>query len=171
MPITFDCTCGRHFSVGDAFAGKRTKCPSCGTPLTVPVPEAAPPEPGFAEDEAYRALLGSPDPEPSKVPAWTAAPVRESAEPERSQKTAPKIKAREPVRSPNYDSYPEYAPEPRRPAIHISPAVLGGVGSMILAVVWFGLGWAAGRIYFYPPILFLFGLVAVVRGVLGYSED
>ncbi|VTR92193.1 unnamed protein product [Gemmata massiliana] len=64
MPIAFDCACGRHFSVGDAFAGKRTKCPSCNAPLTVPVPETTPPEPSHAEDEAYRALLESPDPEP-----------------------------------------------------------------------------------------------------------
>lgn len=169
MPIVFDCACGRHFSVGDAFAGKRTKCPSCSAPLTVPVPETTPPEPSHAEDEAYRALLESPDPEPVAAPARAAGPVSAPDGPVRPQKTAPKIEARVPVT--DYNAYPEYAPEPRRPAIHISPAVLGGVGSMILAAVWFGLGWAAGRIYFYPPILFLFGLVAVVRGVLGYSED
>jgi hypothetical protein len=42
---------------------------------------------------------------------------------------------------------------------------------MLLAGVWFGLGLAADRIYIYPPILFCFGLVAVVRGLLGHSED
>ena len=42
---------------------------------------------------------------------------------------------------------------------------------MVIAVVWFGLGLAGDRIFFYPPILFLFGLVAFVRGLLGYSED
>jgi hypothetical protein len=36
MPIKFHCTCGKHFSVADEHAGKRTKCPSCGVGLTIP---------------------------------------------------------------------------------------------------------------------------------------
>jgi len=38
---------------------------------------------------------------------------------------------------------------------------------MLGAVVWFFLGLAAGRIFFYPPILFVFGIGAVVRGFTG----
>lgn len=40
----------------------------------------------------------------------------------------------------------------------------GGLLMMVGAVVWFFLGLAAGRIFFYPPILFIIGLVAVVKG-------
>ena len=39
MPITFSCTCGKHFTVDAALAGKRTRCPACKSPLTVPEPE------------------------------------------------------------------------------------------------------------------------------------
>ena len=42
---------------------------------------------------------------------------------------------------------------------------------MLIGAVWFGLAWAGGRIAIFAPIVFLFGLVAVVRGLLGYSED
>lgn len=42
MPIAFSCTCGKKFTVDDALAGKRTRCPVCKSPLTVPVPEAEP---------------------------------------------------------------------------------------------------------------------------------
>ena len=38
--ISVDCTCGRRFQTGDENAGKRTKCPVCGTPLVMPVPGA-----------------------------------------------------------------------------------------------------------------------------------
>lgn len=43
--------------------------------------------------------------------------------------------------------------------------ILGGIGLMLLAVVWFFGGLAAGIIFFYPPILFIIGIVAVVRGL------
>src|SRR5436190_266513 len=35
--IAFKCTgCPKTFSVKDEFAGRKTKCPNCGTPLLVP---------------------------------------------------------------------------------------------------------------------------------------
>jgi DNA-directed RNA polymerase subunit RPC12/RpoP len=48
----------------------------------------------------------------------------------------------------------------------IRKGVMGGLIMIVIAVVWFGLGWAAGRIFFYPPILFLIGLFAVVKGLV-----
>ena len=38
---------------------------------------------------------------------------------------------------------------------------------MLGAVVWFFVGMAAGYIYFYPPILFVMGLVSIVKGLGG----
>jgi hypothetical protein len=43
--------------------------------------------------------------------------------------------------------------------------ILGGLGLMLLAIVWFFGGLAAGIIFFYPPVLFIIGIVAVVRGL------
>jgi hypothetical protein len=37
---------------------------------------------------------------------------------------------------------------------------------MTIAVVWFVAGYAAGIIFFYPPILFLIGLFAFLKGIL-----
>jgi predicted RNA-binding Zn-ribbon protein involved in translation (DUF1610 family) len=40
--IAFTCTrCAKKFSVGDDYAGRRTKCPKCNTVLHVPVPQIA----------------------------------------------------------------------------------------------------------------------------------
>jgi hypothetical protein len=49
-------------------------------------------------------------------------------------------------------------------------AIWGGVGMMVGAVVWFALGWMAGRIFFYPPILFVLGIVAVGKGLMAPAE-
>jgi hypothetical protein len=59
----------------------------------------------------------------------------------------------------------------RAPLISISPAVISGVVMMIGAVVWFVLGLFLGWVFFYPPILFIIGLIAVVRGFMGADED
>ena len=40
-----------------------------------------------------------------------------------------------------------------------------------VAVVWFVLGLMADRIFFYPPILFVVGLVAFIKGLVGGGDD
>ena len=49
-------------------------------------------------------------------------------------------------------------------------AILAGVGMMVGAVVWFVVGWMAGRIFFYPPILFVIGAVSLGKGLMMPSE-
>jgi hypothetical protein len=43
--------------------------------------------------------------------------------------------------------------------------MLGGLAMMAIALVWFFGGLAAGVIFFYPPILFVIGLVGLLRGL------
>ncbi len=44
--------------------------------------------------------------------------------------------------------------------------LLGGLGMMVIASVWFVAGYYAGYIYFYPPILFIVGLYCTVKGIV-----
>jgi len=44
--------------------------------------------------------------------------------------------------------------------------VLGGVVMMVIAIVWFFGGLSAGYIFYYPPILFVIGVVALVKGLV-----
>lgn len=61
MPITFDCPCGKSLRVGDEHAGRRVKCPACGTVVLAPKPqpqfEVVEEEPDFeiVEDEPRKA--------------------------------------------------------------------------------------------------------------------
>jgi hypothetical protein len=43
--------------------------------------------------------------------------------------------------------------------------IVSGIGMMVGAVVWFIAGLLVGWIYFYPPILFVAGVVAVFNGL------
>src|SRR5215831_16798987 len=46
MPIAFGChQCGKQLQARDEFAGRRLKCPGCGTILTIPSGAAAAPPP------------------------------------------------------------------------------------------------------------------------------
>lgn len=42
-----------------------------------------------------------------------------------------------------------------------------GLAMMGIAVLWFGLGWAAGFVFWYPPIPFFIGLFAFLKGTIG----
>jgi hypothetical protein len=44
MAITVNCPCGRQFQSKDSFAGRQTRCPGCGSTLTIPgAPASVPP--------------------------------------------------------------------------------------------------------------------------------
>ena len=47
----------------------------------------------------------------------------------------------------------------------IDKGMLGGILLMVIAAVWFFLGLAGGYIFFYPPILFIFGLYGFFKGL------
>lgn len=52
---------------------------------------------------------------------------------------------------------------PETPAWNMG--VVGGLLMIVVAGVWFYLGWRAGYIYFYPPILALIGIGAIINGM------
>ena len=45
-------------------------------------------------------------------------------------------------------------------------SIITGILMMVGAAVWFFVGLAAGIIFFYPPILFILGFIALIKGVL-----
>ena len=52
----------------------------------------------------------------------------------------------------------------------INAGVVGGILMMGIAVVWFIVGLAGGIIFFYPPILFVIGIIAFFKGLAGGSS-
>jgi hypothetical protein len=44
-------------------------------------------------------------------------------------------------------------------------SVLGGIAMMVIAIVWFVGGLAINIIFIYPPILFIIGLIAFIKGM------
>jgi hypothetical protein len=44
--------------------------------------------------------------------------------------------------------------------------VIGGLVVMLVAVGWFVAGLAAGVLFFYPPVMFVLGMITVVKGMM-----
>ncbi|MBY0456844.1 MAG: zinc-ribbon domain-containing protein, partial [Gemmataceae bacterium] len=83
MPIPVQCReCSARLNAPDAAAGKKVKCPKCGSPLTVP---AAEPEPEFEEVDEPDAA-DEPAPKPKKKTAKAAVADDEDDRPKKSKK-------------------------------------------------------------------------------------
>ena len=167
MPIPLTCGCGRSLRIKDEFAGRRVKCPGCGEVLAVPLPEVE-------EEGAAEVLLAhSPDDDEPRRSAIRAEPPPEPA-PRRDEEEPPRR------RRPRRDGPRDLTRDVRKraPAIafeegwfgSINSGVVGGLLMMLIAVVWFVIGLAGGIIFFYPPILLVIGLIALVKGLAGGGD-
>jgi anti-sigma factor RsiW len=161
MPIDLSCDCGRALRVKDELAGKKIRCPQCKSILAVPT----------KEDEAEEMLLeviADEDEEPAerrpRRPAIQAEPPKPPPAYQRSiQDTKPALKK---------------APKPRRekerrvPRVafeegwfgSINSGIVGGILMILIAIVWFVVGLTGGVIFFYPPILAVIGIIAIIKG-------
>jgi hypothetical protein len=166
VPISVTCTCGKALRVKDEIAGKKIRCPVCKQVLEVPVPEM---DVEMEDDAADTQIREQPAP---KVPARSKPrddyDEEEDDEPPRRKKKRSKKKHE--LQKLRWSDVEERPRREHRPWIVISPAIVTGVLMMIGAVVWFAAGLAFGRIFFYPPVLFIFGIAAVVRGLMGHED-
>lgn len=167
MSISLTCDCGQRLRVKETQAGRKVRCPTCRTVMTVP----APVEEQTTEDEVLNVLLSdSPGEEETRPPARRVEQI--TAEPDSSAPppTAPAPPRKRLPRSVARDEKPRRGP---RVAFEqgwfgsVNSGVAGGILMMLIAAVWFIVGIAGGRIFFYPPILFVIGLVSMFKGLFG----
>jgi hypothetical protein len=171
MLIAFSCPCGKQFQVADSYAGKRTKCTGCGGPLTVPNPPP-PPEP---EEDEYEVVD---DP----LPVAKAVPVRAVAAPPAVSKLGASRWADKPAPRPvvadDDEDRPARPKKKKRRAsqrsgggVTVSGGVIAGLFMMLGAVVWLVVGLYFGWLFFYPPVLFIIGLISLIKGLMGFDEE
>jgi hypothetical protein len=179
MAISLTCSCGKFCRVKDTLAGKKVRCPECGGVLVIPLRdqdvdlEQAAAEllltdaPGEERAERKDRSAASPLPPPSRSAPPYPPPIQ-SAPPQPVAKAPPKAAARA-------KTQPQHAERERGPRVvfeegwfgSLNAGVIGGLLTMLLAIVWFVGGLWAGRIFFYPPILLVLGFIAVIKGIFG----
>ena len=171
MSIEFKCDCGKTIRVKDDAAGRKIRCPACDEILRVPEDSedataltAAPPKPRRRRDDDE-----DDDDRPRKSRRRDDYDDEDNDEDDRPRK---KRRRRD---DDDDDDDDDYARPPRRSrsdrggsggqAPASAGATLGaGILMMIGAIVWFVAGLFADIIFFYPPILFVLGIIATFRG-------
>ena len=167
--------CSKPLAVPDTAVGKAARCPACETKFRITAPRGIPVDSGLTPISspllnANQNPLGGPlastgadgllQPLGSNiglghVPAQGLPPV--VANPAR----------------PNASVVSPWGTPPK-PAVHAGGIAWSKVGigtaMMVGAVVWFVVGLAGNRVFFYPPILFILGIVGVVKGLLGKRD-
>ncbi len=78
------------------------------------------------------------------------------------QSEADRLVALEKAAHENEESGGMFAPEKSG----IQKGMLGGIIMIAIAVVWFFVGLAGGYIFYYPPILFVIGIYALIKGLI-----
>ncbi len=176
MPITFDCECGKTLRVPDEHAGRRVRCPACSAVSTVPAAE-----PQFEVVENSSEPLVAPP--PKGRPVAKPAPAKTDDDDDDDDRAYGVAKSKSTSSSRDDDEDEEERPRKKkkkkpkwkenRPEDDSSSSGGGGAGvaggalMMVIAVVWFVLGLMNDWVFFYPPILFILGLVALIKGLAG----
>ena len=161
MAIALTCDCGKNYRLRDGLAGKRVKCPNCGREHDLPAPEVE------ADDNNYEVVKNDRPAKPASQRFGQPPLIFPTREPDSTSKCfhdeAPARPKRKRRRSRSSSS--GYS------GISISPGVIGGILMMVGAVVWFVLGLFFGWVFFYPPILFVLGLIRLVASLMGHEPD
>lgn len=166
MPSSLTCSCGKVLHVCEGLAGHKARCPVCRAVLLIPKDE-----PRSVEEEATKVLLADSS-EELRTHVERADPGGiELDEPDPIERPLYKPPPRQPHRKP---APARIAPErPSDPPVsfekgwfgNTNAGMVGGLLMMIIAVVWFVVGMAAGLIFIYPPILFVLGFIALIKGL------
>ena len=181
--------CGRTLTYSPKSAGKAIPCPSCGATMTVPAQQPATAQGASTQQAA--ASTGAPG--EAAPAAWTAATATALAEPPDPVSGAPSVAADPSMASFGMvPPVPEVSEEemanlpsggfqlptaalptdpPHVQAVGfelwcLDGGVVGGFVLILIAIVWFVIGWWCGYVFFYPPILAVLGIAAIVRGLL-----
>jgi hypothetical protein len=152
--VTCD-SCSTTLRVPDKYWGKKIRCPQCKEAIAVPSGSAAAvatakapatDDVDFLDDDAFV----DEDPYVDSSSSSSAAP-----------RIGTSTKSSRP--DPKKAGGGAFGMEKKM----FGSGVLGGIGLMLGAVVWFVLGLMADRIFFYPPIMFIIGFVAMIKGIIG----
>ena len=175
MPIAFECSCGKSLQVKDEHAGRRVRCPACSETLSVPAPmpqfevvEDDEPAPRAAPIRAKVVERSREDDDDEERPRSKRKSYDLDDDDEEEERPRKKKKKRSRVTREKPQEQSHFAMEKSI----VNGGVAGGLLAMIIAVVWFVAGLMNDRIFFYPPILLVVGLIAFFKGLMGGgSED
>jgi hypothetical protein len=178
MPISLQCTCGKAYRIKDELAGKKIRCSACNKVIAVPIPEPETP----TEEDAMAFLLTDDAPAATSGNNASSTDIQEHAplpksddrviekppapKPAKEKKRASSLQK---LRWKDFDDGRDQPPAGSGRSI--SPTLVTGLLMMLGAVIWFVGGLAIGILFYYPPVLFVLGIIAVFKGAMGQEDS
>ena len=176
--LTMCAGCSSKIRVPDKYLGQKIACPKCqGTVLV--------------QDIESNELESDDQPRPVTKPAVTAPPqpaARLAPPPSRPRKPAPVVEVDNDFEEVSDDNFDDEV-RPSSKSRGLTPKVkkksknrssssggmngglmIKGVLMIVGAIVWFVVGWMAGFIYFYPPVLLVIGIGTCIKAMMGSDE-
>jgi len=161
MPISLTCSCGKSFRLKDELAGRKIRCPECTSIQTVPRPPVPEMESlDVLEEIPSERVRATPPPLPFADKVDRLRPAQSLRQEERFEVEEIKKEAKRRRRH-------EKAVANQRRISTSQASIGGGIAMIVVAIVWFICGLAFNYIFFYPPILLVLGIVALVKGAIG----
>lgn len=192
MSIAVKCaSCQWSGNVSDDLAGKKGRCPKCKNVIPIPAVDS---QPEFVDDDVVDDGFEVPPKKETQVKKKAKLEfVDDEEEEDRPSKKSRKKSfqsgveddddeydgsSRSRSRRDDRDDYDDRPRKKKRKSSEASsedgqsPAGLIFVGLLMIvgAIVWFVLGLMNDRIFFYPPILLVLGIISLFKGLMGNSE-
>jgi hypothetical protein len=163
MAIAFSCpSCDKSYTVDEKFAGRRTTCKQWKGWVTVPE------LPVSAEFEVIDEPV---EPRPRKARVVQATELPRQAQFADDEPTPRRAQFADDHPKPKKKKKPRRDDDRRGGGISLNPAVGTGALMIVGAIVWFVLGIVLiDRIFIYPPIMLVLGVVSVIKGLMGSGE-
>lgn len=153
-------TCDKRLLVPANSLGKQGRCPACQSVFTLEQLYEAEPVASEQSDQfdAFAPAQSWSAPATSQFPSSSDQLL---TAPQSNYAALTNAYASPQVSPTPYQAYPT-APQPQG---QFWSSLLGGIALMVIAVVWFVGGLFFDIIFFYPPILFIIGMVAAIKGL------
>ena len=168
--IVVSCRCGQQFSAPSHLVGQQVPCPVCQQPILI---QAAG---GFADP--FGALPASPV---ASNDLWRDLPQQQTWPPPQPQwgQQQPPFPYSPPAFAPQQEVSPnaalahQYMANAHRHEVEKGQEmdvwgngqIYSGILTMTIAVLWFFGGLLVGIIFFFPPIMFIGGMIALINGI------
>ncbi|MCI0638279.1 MAG: zinc-ribbon domain-containing protein, partial [Gemmataceae bacterium] len=146
MEVVLCPNCHERVQVPEEYFGKNEVCPKCQNAFTAQAVEL----PVYSTDEIG---AGLPPPGPVGKHSKKGLLQKHRLTDDEYGDVDISLPARQP-------------PAPILEGRMVNAGVMGGLALIIVAVAWFVIGLAAGVIFYYPPIMFVIGLMAMLKGAV-----
>lgn len=184
MPIQMTCDCGKTLRVKDESAGKKVRCPGCQAILTAPNAEPILVDQDeneeFSHDEQTAVTTDSPRPSSrsrrSDADDEDVPTRRRRRDVDDDDEVDEEPRRRKKKRHDDDDDDIDMEDRRLRPppdTSNMSPQAGIGLGIFLMvgSTIWCIAGLAFDYFFFYPPILFIIGIVVVITAAVRWTQQ